>query len=137
MHNPGFFAQSEKAERVITRDYDLWYSFDPVAMGEENAADFLAATRDPAVVRGMLADYRAGLEYDFYDDQQDDRFGRRLTCPLAVLWSSKDDMESLYGNPIEPWRQWTSSEIFGQGSKAPTISPKKHRRRWPLPWFSS
>lgn len=101
-----FFAQSEKAEAAVTADPDLWYPPDPASMGAGNAADFLAATRDPAVVRGMLADYRAGLEYDRADDAADKQAGRRMQCPLGLLWSARDDMERLYGDPAAPWADW-------------------------------
>lgn len=108
-----FFAQSEKAEAAIQANPELWYPCDPGLMGARNAQDYLDATRDPAVVRGMLADYKAGLEFDFYHDRDDFQAGRRLGCPLAVIWSIRDDMESLYGDPLEPWRAWTSTEIAG------------------------
>ncbi len=101
-----FFAQSDKAQAAIMANPDLWYPPDPAQMGPENAADFLAATRDPAVVRRMLADYRAGLEHDHADDAADRQAGRRLQCPLGLLWSARDDMERLYGDPAEPWADW-------------------------------
>ena len=42
-------------------------------MGEANYAEWRAAMRDPAVVRGMLEDYRAGLTVDYADDAADRR----------------------------------------------------------------
>ncbi len=54
-----FFAQPEIPERVITADPDAWYRGDPALMGQENHDEWRAAMRDPAVVRGMLEDYRA------------------------------------------------------------------------------
>jgi haloacetate dehalogenase len=96
-----FFAQSGKAEAAIRADPELWYP-SHAALGEENAADYLAATRNPEVVRGMLADYRAGLEFDYDLDQVDRKAGRRLQCPLGLLWSAHDDMERIYGDPAEP-----------------------------------
>ncbi|MGX1305383.1 haloacetate dehalogenase [Amorphus suaedae] len=109
-----FFAQSEKAAAAVTSAPDLWYPCDRETMGAENAADFLAATRDPIVVRGMLADYRAGLDVDYLHDRSDREAGRRLACPLAVLWSVRDDMEALYGDPTEPWNAWVSQKVFRQ-----------------------
>ena len=109
-----FFAQSEKAEAAVTSSPDLWYPCDWEAMGAENAADFLSATRDPIVVRGMLADYRAGLDIDYGHDRTDREAGRRLACPLTVLWSVRDDMEALYGDPTDPWTAWVSQKITGQ-----------------------
>lgn len=106
-----FFAQSEKAEAAVNGSPDLWYPCDPLAMGQENAHDYLQATRNPAVVRGMLADYRAGLAFDYDHDRTDLDAGRQLACPLGVFWSTRDDMETLYGDPTLPWRAWTAEKI--------------------------
>lgn len=103
-----FFAQPEIPERVITADPDAWYApkADPVAMGAENHAEFLHAIRNPAVVRAMLEDYRAGLSIDREHEEADRAAGRRLEMPTLVLWSQRDDLEELYGDPREIWREW-------------------------------
>ncbi len=109
-----FFAQSEKAEAAIRCNPDLWYPAG-AAIGSENNRDYLKATRDPEMVHGMLADYRAGLEFDYDDDKRDRETGRRLQCPLGVLWSRQDDMESLYGDPAKPWSDWSDRIVLRQG----------------------
>ncbi len=109
-----FFAQPDTPERVINADPDSWYRGDPVTMGEENHAEFRAATRDPDVVRGMLEDYRAGLTADDQDERADRAIGRRLTQPLLVLWTLRDDLEALYGDPLLIWRDW-AEDVTGHG----------------------
>lgn len=109
-----FFAQTEKAEAAIHAQPDLWYPPE-AAHGVENRLDYLAATRSLQVVRGMLNDYRAGLEFDYDDDRRDREAGRHLQCPLGVLWSLHDDMESLYGNPAEPWANWSDQIVLQKG----------------------
>lgn len=109
-----FFAQSEKAEAAIEAHPDLWYPAD-AAVGEENRQDYLTATRSREVVRGMLADYRAGLEIDYDDDRRDREAGHRLQCPLGVIWSRLDEMESLYGDPAGPWADWSDRIILQHG----------------------
>ncbi|WP_246749484.1 alpha/beta fold hydrolase [Agrobacterium rosae] len=109
-----FFAQSEKAEAAIEANPDLWYPAD-AALGPRNNLDYLAATRNSEVVRGMLADYRAGLEFDYDDDRRDKEAGRRLQCPFGVLWSVHDDMERLYGDPANPWGDWSDQIVLKQG----------------------
>ena len=108
-----FFAESEKAEAAIWAHPDLWYPAD-AALGAENNQDYIAATRNPEVVRGMLADYRAGLEFDYEDDRRDRKAGQRLQCPLGVLWSQHDDMEKLYGDPASPWANWSDHIVLRQ-----------------------
>jgi haloacetate dehalogenase len=104
-----FFAQAQLPERVILADPDAWYRTGTeleTAMGSENYADFLRAVHAPAVVQAMLEDYRAGLAVDRAHDDADRAAGSRLACPTLVTWSTRDDMEQLYGNPMDVWRPW-------------------------------
>jgi haloacetate dehalogenase len=109
-----FFAQPEIPERVINADPDSWYRGDPVAMGEDNYHEFREATRNPAVVRAMLEDYRAGLTVDRRDEEADRAAGNLIACPLLVLWSMRDDLEQLYGNPLDIWADW-AVDVRGHG----------------------
>ncbi len=109
-----FFAQPDRPERAILADPDAWYAGDPEAMGEENHADFRQAVRDPAVVRAMLEDYRAGLGVDRAADEADRAAGRRISCPTLVLWSLQDDLEELYGDVLAVWRPW-ATDLRGGG----------------------
>ncbi|WP_436698767.1 alpha/beta fold hydrolase [Nocardioides sp. BYT-33-1] len=109
-----FFAQPGVPERVITADPDAWYAGDPAVMGQENHDEWRAAVRDPDVVRAMLEDYRAGLTIDREHEEEDRANGRRLTMPLLVLWSLRDDLADLYGDPLEIWRDWATS-VAGRG----------------------
>ncbi|MDT0166407.1 alpha/beta hydrolase [Actinotalea sp. AC32] len=97
---------AQPAERVIGTDPDAWYRLDADAMGRGNHEDALAAVRDPAVVHAMCEDYRAGLGPDRAADDADRRAGRRVRCPVHVLWAQDDDMGTLYGDPREVWRSW-------------------------------
>lgn len=108
-----FFAVPEKPERAILADPDAWYGGSPEAMGVENHADFRKAIHDPAVVHGMIEDYRAGLAVDRAHDAADRDAGRRLSCPTLCLWSRHDDLETLYGDPLDIWRNWASDLTGG------------------------
>ena len=104
-----FLGQTDKpAERVISADPEAWYRPDRARMGDENLADYLAAIHDPATVHAMCEDYRAGLGPDRAHDEADRAAGRRITCPVLFLWSVHDDMEDLYGDPLEIWRPWAA-----------------------------
>ncbi|MFI0847136.1 alpha/beta fold hydrolase [Mesorhizobium sp. IMUNJ 23232] len=109
-----FFAQAEKPERAILANPELWYPGTPEQMGEEAYADFLAATRDPETIHGMLEDYRAGLGIDRQHDEADRRAGRKVQCPTLALWSLRDDLEQLYGDVLGVWRPWTT-RLEGRG----------------------
>ncbi|RJQ76634.1 alpha/beta hydrolase [Pseudonocardiaceae bacterium YIM PH 21723] len=109
-----FFAQPGTPERVINADPEAWYRGDPELMGRENHTEWRAAIRDPHVVRGMLEDYRAGLTVDYRDEKADRAAGHRLHQPVLVLWSLRDDLEQLYGDPLLIWRDW-ATDLAGYG----------------------
>lgn len=109
-----FFAQPDIPERVINADPDRWYAGDPAVMGAANYAEWRRATRNPDVVRAMLEDYRAGLTIDRVHEEADRAAGRLLPMPLLVLWSLRDDLEELYGDPVPIWRKW-ADDVRGGG----------------------
>jgi haloacetate dehalogenase len=118
-----FFAQTAKpAERVICADPETWYeawgSNSPEALGPENHADFLAAIRTPATVHAMLEDYRAGLGVDRRHDEEFRAAGGQIACPTMLLWSTRDDLEEIYGDPLEVWKPWCP-QIVGHGIDSP------------------
>jgi haloacetate dehalogenase len=102
-----FFGQTEKpAERVINADPEAWYDNTDEHMGAAAHEDLWQALRDPDVVHGMVEDYRAGLTVDRAADDADRAAGRKIACPVLVGWSTRDDMEELYGDPLAIWRAW-------------------------------
>lgn len=103
-----FFAQPDTPERVILADPDAWYHGSPERMGRENHDEWRKAMRNPRVVRAMLEDYRAGLTVDRMHEAADRDAGRRVEQPLLVLWSSRDDLEELFGDPLAIWRDWAT-----------------------------
>jgi haloacetate dehalogenase len=109
-----FFAVPEKPERAILADPVAWYGGSAEYMGEEAFAEFADAIRNPDTVRAMLEDYRAGLGVDRAHEEADRVAGRRVTCPVLVLWSRHDDLEDLHGDPREIWRDW-AVDLRGRG----------------------
>lgn len=103
--NPG-----AEAHRMISADPDAFYhrAGQRALMGEENWADYLAAIHDPATVLAMCEDYRAGLGPDRAADDADRAAGRTISCPTRVLWTTRDDMEALYGDVLAVWRPWAT-----------------------------
>ena len=102
-----FFGQTAKpAERVINADPEAWYTATAEHMGKEAFEDYGRAINDPEVVHAMMEDYRAGLGLDRQHDDEDKAAGRKVSCPTLVLWATEDDMEELYGDPLEVWKDW-------------------------------
>ena len=105
-----FLGQTDKpAERVISADPEAWYSGDPETMGQENYEDYRRAIHSPETVHAMCEDYRAGLSVDRAVDDADQDAGYRVTCPTLLLWSRRDDLEDLYGDPLTIWHEWADN----------------------------
>jgi len=107
-----FMGQTAKpAEEAINANREWWFRVaGPEQMGAAAHEDLWAALRDPAVVHGMCEDYRAGLTIDREHDEADRAAGRRVQCPTLVTWSTRDDLEDLYGDPTLIWRAWVAEE---------------------------
>jgi haloacetate dehalogenase len=102
-----FLAQPEPLpERLIAAAPDDFYfrgdraRFDPEAL-----ADYLAAVRDPTVIHAMCQDYRAGATIDHELDEADLAAGRRIQCPLLVLWAGRDELGRWF-DVLATWRRW-------------------------------
>ncbi|CCQ18106.1 putative hydrolase [Rhodococcus sp. AW25M09] len=106
-----FYAQPDLPERAIATDPAAWYRGDPDLMGAGNYREWRSAIQNPGVVRAMLEDYRAGLTIDVDHERTDRAQGRTLAMPVQVLWSSRDDLEELYGDPLHIWRPWAPSVV--------------------------
>lgn len=103
-----FMAQpAPLAESFFAANPDAYYyrsgreRFHPEAL-----ADYLRAVHDPETVHAMCEDYRANATYDRALDAADYHEGKRIACPLLVLWGKQDDMEDLYGDPLAVWEGW-------------------------------
>jgi haloacetate dehalogenase len=78
----------------------------------EALADYLAAARDPATITGMCEDYRAAATIDLVHDRMSRAEGRRVTCPMLVLWGGKGLIGGWY-DPLVIWREYCTAEVTG------------------------
>ena len=62
----------------------------------------------------MLEDYRAGLTLHRHHEEADQAAGMRLLCPVLILWSLRDDLEDLHGDPVKIWARW-ADDVRGHG----------------------
>jgi haloacetate dehalogenase len=75
-------------------------------------ADYLAHVKDPAMIRGMCEDYRAATTIDLVDDRKSRAEGRRIQCPLLVLWGSKGKIGQWY-DALAVWRGYADGPVSG------------------------
>lgn len=78
----------------------------------EALADYLAAAHRPEVIHAMCEDYRAGAGYDRRLDTEDRKAGRRIACPVQVLWGGKGALAAWY-DTLAIWREW-ADDVQGQ-----------------------
>jgi haloacetate dehalogenase len=60
----------------------------------EMRSELLRVYSNPAAVHGMCEDYRASAGIDMQYDEAD--LGKKITCPLHVLWASDGAMGRMY-----------------------------------------
>jgi haloacetate dehalogenase len=71
----------------------------------EALVHYRACLQDPARVHAVCEDYRAGAGIDRALDEADMRTGRKITCPMFVLWAS-DYLKPTGETPLDVWRAW-------------------------------
>jgi haloacetate dehalogenase len=79
-------------------------------------AAYIRALSDPARVHAICEEYRAAATLDHAHDVADRETGRRIACPLLVLWSGRGPLNSWYddaGGPLALWRMW-AQDVSGE-----------------------
>jgi haloacetate dehalogenase len=74
--------------------------------------DYLRAAHDPANIAGMCEDYRAAATIDLEHDRISRAQGRKVRCPMLVLWGAKGRIGGWY-DPLDLWRQYCTADIDG------------------------
>jgi haloacetate dehalogenase len=69
----------------------------------------LAIARFDARPRGSCEDYRACPTCDFDMDDADFRAGRKVECPLLVVWGAKSHTGTVHGDVLAIWRDYASN----------------------------
>lgn len=105
-------------ETLICNDPDWFWRWHTDRVPREFFApqaieDYLACFRDPATVRAICEDYRAGATIDCDHDAADKAAGRRIACPLYVLWGKQARLEAWYDDTLDIWREW-ADDVHGQ-----------------------
>jgi haloacetate dehalogenase len=109
-----FMARPEPfPERLISFDVDSYYFRDRRERFDLRVLDeYLRALREHDTIHAICEDYRAGATYDRTLDARDKADGRRISCPVLVLWSALEDLDPL--DPISIWREW-GDDVTGDG----------------------
>ena len=82
--------------------------FDPAAL-----ADFMRCFRNPETIHAICEDYRAGAGIDLEMDEADLKAGRKIACPLLLLWGATGGV-GRNQNSMEIWPRYASDIRAGK-----------------------
>ena len=74
---------------------------------DETYAAYLSYMRNPATVHSMCEDYRAAASIDLVHDRADREAGRKIVCPLHVLWGEHGIVHRCF-SPLQDWRKFAT-----------------------------
>ena len=99
----------------LRRKIGAWSSglshFDPRAL-----AEYERCFRDPATIHASCEDYRAAASIDLEHDDADVAAGRKVQCPLLVLWGDKGVINRMF----DPLRDWGAVAADVRGRALPS-----------------
>jgi haloacetate dehalogenase len=75
-------------------------------------AEYARAIADPACVHAMCEDYRAAANIDLEHDRADRAAGRKIECPVRVLWGQHGVIERCF-DPLQDWNR-VASQVSGR-----------------------
>ena len=85
---------------------------------------YRANARDPARLKAMCDDYRAGATLDREADGADREAGRRIEVPSLVLWGAAG-IAAGSGTPLDVWRDWCV-DVSGEGIESGHFIPEEN-----------
>lgn len=117
----------QAAPEAVVDDALAGWGSPSTAFGPEVRAAYVAALRDPAHVHAICEEYRAAATLDRAHDDADHASGRRIECPLLVLWSGLGPLSTWYaeaGGPLALWRAW-GDDVQGGAVEAGHFFPEE------------
>lgn len=106
-------------EVLIEAAPEIWFTYQtalgkepPKFFDSEAINDYLAAVRDPATIVAICEDYRAAASIDLEHDRISRAEGRKVRCPMLVLWGSKGRIAEWY-DALALWRVYCAAEVIG------------------------
>lgn len=70
---------------------------------KEAVESYVKQVGDKECVRGMCEDYRASASIDLEESKEDIEKGRKIKCPLRVLWGKKGVIEAQF-DALKEWK---------------------------------
>jgi len=127
-----FMAQpADLPERLMLADPEFYLrrklSKGPAGMAffaPEAFAEYLRCFKNPATVRGMCEDYRATFGIDLATDAADVAAGRRIDCPVLLLWGANGGVGRNH-QPLAIWRDYARNIVGAEALPAGHYVPEE------------
>ena len=105
-------------ETLIGHDSDFYlehllnrWAGDRAALNPQAVAAYARDFRKPEVIQATCEDYRAGMSVDLAHDRADRDQGKRIECPLLVLWGRDYLGDKTAAGPLAIWRDWAANTV--------------------------
>jgi haloacetate dehalogenase len=99
-------------ERMIAADPDFYighllarWAGRRDALDPRAVAAYFAQFHRASVIAATCEDYRAGASVDRVDDAEDLRLGRKIRCPILMVWG-QGYLAAKTASPLAAWRRW-------------------------------
>jgi haloacetate dehalogenase len=115
-------------EAVIDQALSREWGTPSDAFDDDARAQYLAQLQDPDHLHAICEEYRAAASIDREHDRADRAEGRRIACPVLVLWSGAGPLGSWYvddGGPLEIWRE-LATDVTGHALDGGHFFPEEH-----------
>jgi haloacetate dehalogenase len=85
----------------------------PGAIAPDTMNEYVRAFSNVAVIHASCEDFRAAADIDLEMDKADDEAGKKIACPLHVLWGAKGTVGSLW-DVLAAWRERCAASVTGK-----------------------
>ncbi|MET0984751.1 MAG: alpha/beta hydrolase [Steroidobacteraceae bacterium] len=117
-------------ERLIGSDPDFFLNVSLTRMAggldklhPEALENYRAAFRRESVRHAMCEDYRAAAGIDAEKDLADEQVGRRMQCPVLILWA-EHQVASGQPTPLHVWKRW-ADDVRGVPVRSGHLMPEE------------
>jgi haloacetate dehalogenase len=85
----------------------------PGSIAPELMSEYVRVFSHPAAIHASCEDFRAAADIDLEMDKADDEAGRKIQCPLHVLWGGKGTVGSSW-DVLASWREKCAASVTGR-----------------------
>jgi len=113
----------QSAEVIVDSALGQWGSSEAAFKPDVRTA-YVAALQNGEHPHAICEEYRAAASIDVAHDRADRAAGRKIQCPVLVLWSTDGPLDSWYAEgPLALWRGW-ANDVTGHSVEGGHFFPE-------------